>query len=232
MSAYAELHCLSYFSFLRGASSPQELVSQAASLGYRALAITDECSLAGVVKAYVEAEKTKTHLIIGSEFVLTNGCRLVVLVTDKAAYCELSGLITLARRRSPKGAYHVEMNDLPFRLKHGLLIWLPGGDAALNRQHGEQLTKLFPCRLWMGVEHLLDGAEQRRYLSHYRLACSLKLPMVACGGVQMHKPERKKLHDVLQAIRLNKPVQELGTTLASNAQAYLKPIAQLQALYP
>jgi error-prone DNA polymerase len=232
MSVYAELHCLSHYSFLRGASAPAQLVTEAQALGYQALAITDECSLAGVVKAHVEAKKHSLQLIIGSEFTLNNQCRIVVLVTDKQAYSELSGLITLARRRSPKGSYSIDVNDLPFRLKQCLLIWLPGYDQALNRQHGEQLTQLFSSRLWMGVEHNRQAGEQQRYLRNYQLAKDLKLPMVACGGVQMHRPEQKMLHDVLQAIRLNTPVQQLGTELASNAQAYLKPIRQLQSLYP
>lgn len=232
MSAYAELHCLSHFSFLRAASGPAELVAQAAALGYHALALTDECSLAGVVKAYVEAQKHQLQLIIGSEFNLNNGCKIIALVTDRQAYSELCGLISLARRRSPKGCYSLEMADLPFRLKRCLLIWLPGEDPLLNQQHGEQLSDWFASRLWMGVEHTRRGGEQHRYLAYHRLAAALKLPMVACGGVLMHVPQRKMLHDVLQAIRLNTPVQQLGTELTSNAQAYLKPIDQLQLLYP
>jgi error-prone DNA polymerase len=100
--AYAELHCVSNFTFLRGASHPWELVQTAASLGYSALAITDECSLAGVVKAYIEAQNCGLQLIIGAEFKL-EGQRLIVLVSNRQSYAELSELITLARRRSRKG---------------------------------------------------------------------------------------------------------------------------------
>ena len=103
---YAELHCVSNFTFLRGASHPQELVNTASSLDYQALAITDECSLAGVVKAHVAALDCGLPLIIGSEFQI-DGHKIIALVTNRQSYSELSGLITLARRRSKKGEYRL-----------------------------------------------------------------------------------------------------------------------------
>ena len=99
MSEYAELHCLSCYSFLRGASHPHELVKRAAALGYRALALTDECSFAGIVKAHVAAKEAGIQLIIGSELILEEDIRLVALVPTRDAYSELSGLISMARRR-------------------------------------------------------------------------------------------------------------------------------------
>ncbi|MEX0828011.1 MAG: PHP domain-containing protein, partial [Haliea sp.] len=131
---YAELHSLTCYSFLRGASHPQELVQRAHELGYAALAITDECSLAGVVKAHVAAKEAGLPLIIGSELNLVEGIRLVALVPSRAAYSELSGLISLARRRSPKGEYRVALRDVIFHLKRCLLIWLPRADDP--GQHG------------------------------------------------------------------------------------------------
>ena len=109
--SYAELHCLSHYSFLRGASHPAELVNTAKVLGYSALAITDECSLAGIVKAHTAAKACGLKLVIGSEFELDNQ-KLIVLVTDRPAYSELSTLITLARRRSIKGEYILNWSDL------------------------------------------------------------------------------------------------------------------------
>ena len=123
--SYAELHCLSNFSFLRGASHPEELVVRAAQCGYSALAITDECSLAGVVKAHVAAKEHGLHLIIGSEFNVTEGLRIIALAPSRAAYGELSGLISRSRRRSPKGNYTTHLRDIIFHLKRCLLIWLP-----------------------------------------------------------------------------------------------------------
>ena len=101
MPHYAELHCLSCYSFLRSASHPLELVERAAALGYTALAITDECSLAGIVKAHVAAKEHGIQLIVGSEFTLVEGITLVALAPTRAAYSELSGLISMARMCSP-----------------------------------------------------------------------------------------------------------------------------------
>jgi len=95
---YAELHCLSNFSFLRGASHAEELVERAAALGYSALAITDECSVAGIVRAHVAAKDLKMKLVIGSEFMLVDGLKLVLLVEDLRGYEALCELITKARR--------------------------------------------------------------------------------------------------------------------------------------
>lgn len=109
---YAELHCCSSFSFLRGASFPEELVKQAAELSYSALAITDECSMAGVVRAHAEAKKTGLHLLIGSQFILQDGLRLVCLAMNRNGYGNLCELITLARQRAKKGTYRVSREDL------------------------------------------------------------------------------------------------------------------------
>ena len=99
---YAELHCISNFSFLRGASFPEELVEQSVVLGYKALAITDDCSLAGVVRAHMAAKSHQQaiKLIIGSEFVLDDGLKLVLLACNRRGYGELSHLITLARMQA------------------------------------------------------------------------------------------------------------------------------------
>ena len=110
--SYAELHCISNFSFLRGASHPEELVEQAYKLGYTALAITDECSFAGVVRAHVAAKKLGLHLIIGTEIHLADGPRLVLLAQNQAAYSEISQLITIGRRRCEKGSYRLLRADL------------------------------------------------------------------------------------------------------------------------
>ena len=230
---YAELHCISNFSFLRGASHPEELVAEAARQGYRALAITDECSLAGVVKAHVAAREHGLQLIIGAEFRLDDGPLLVVLAPERRAYAELSGLITLARRRSPKGEYALGLRDFEVNARHCLVIWLPGAAAttALLCQ-GETLRALFAGRLWLGIELLLDAGEQQRYLRLYQLATRLGLPMVACGGVEMHVAGRKSLADTLCAIRLNTPLAQLGTRLAANAERHLRPLARLERLYP
>ena len=112
---YAELHCLSNFTFLRGASHPEELVARAHALGYEALALTDECSLAGVVRAHVAAKTCGLALLIGTEVRIAAGPRLVLLATDRDAYGDLSALITAGRRRAGKGRYHLRRADLGLR---------------------------------------------------------------------------------------------------------------------
>ena len=228
---YAELHCLSHYSFLRGASAPDELISRAAHCGYHALAITDECSLAGVVKAHVAAKEQGLKLIIGSEFTLTEGIRLVALVPNREAYGELSGLISRARRRSGKGEYVVHLRDVIFHLKRCLLILLPD-DTDNQKVHLQQLARLCKDRVWVGVSRLLGNDEWRRFKHRYHLAQALQIPMVACGEVQMHSAKRKALHDVLTAIKIQTPVQQLGHRRLINSQQHLRTLKSLISLYP
>ncbi len=229
---YAELHCLSNFSFLRGASHPRELVLRAAELGYQAIAITDECSLAGVVKAHVAAKECGIHLIIGSELNLEEGLKLIAIAPNRNAYSELSGLISMARRRSPKGEYRVTLRDVIFHLKRCLLIWRPTADNENSRAWGLQLSRLCKNRLWLGVSHLHHGSEVRHYQQLLRLASELEIPMLACGSVQMHEAQRKPLHDVLTAIDHNTSIDKLGKHRLSNSQQHLRSLPRLNSLYP
>ncbi len=229
---YAELHCTSCYSFLRGASHPQELVERAAELGYGALAITDECSLAGVVKAHVAAKEVGLKLIIGSELILDEGLRLLALSPSRTAYSELSGLISMARRRSPKGEYRVTLRDIIFHLKRCLLIWLPEVDDDSARAYGLQLKRLCKQRLWLGVSHLLGNCATQRYSALEHLSEELAIPMVACGDVRMHTAARKPLHDVFTALHHNTSIEQLGRRRLANSQQHLRRIKHLQRLYP
>ena len=229
---YCELVCTSNYSFLRGASHPDELVARAAELGYGAIAITDECSLAGVVKAHVQAEISDIKLIIGSEFLTAEGVRLVALAPNRNAYSELSGLISRARRRADKGQYEVHLTDLIFHLKHCLLIWLP---EQLNRSQvafGHTLSKRFKTRLWLGFKHLLAGETRRQFQAFEALSQELNIPMVACGDVRMHSPKRKALHDALTALHHRTQIDRLGTLRLGNSQQHLRPLELIKALYP
>ena len=232
MSSYAELHCLSCYSFLRSASHPHELVERAAALGYRALAITDECSFAGIVKAHVAAKEAGIQLIIGSELRLEEGIRLVVLVPTRDAYSELSGLISMARRRSPKGEYRVTLRDVIFHLKRCFLIWLPQMNDENSHAYGLQLKRLCKDRLWLGVNHLLGNNEVQRYLRLQQLAQELDIPMLACGDVRMHTAKRKPLHDVFTALYHSTSIAQLGRRRLGNSQQHLRTIDKLQWLYP
>ena len=132
MSAYAELHALSNFTFLRGASHPEELVQTAAELGYEALAVTDECSVSGLVRAHVAAQRYGLKkLIAGSEFRLESGLKLVVLARNRAGYSQLCRLITSGRRAAGKGSYKLTADNFSDGLPDCLVLWLPGNQLFL-----------------------------------------------------------------------------------------------------
>ena len=232
---YAELHALSNFSFLRGASHPEELVDQAKRLGYSALALTDECSLAGVVRAHAAAKEMGLPLIIGAEFNCTEGLKLVALATDRASYGALSRLISKARRASPKGSYELARADLEDALPGCLIVWLPRAGSTLahaEHENGLWLRERFVARLWVGVELLTGGHDARRLLSLEKLGEALQLPCVAAGDVHMHRRGRRALQDVLTAIRLSVPVAQAGYALYPNGERSLRPLARLRELYP
>ncbi|TVS13361.1 MAG: error-prone DNA polymerase [Gammaproteobacteria bacterium] len=231
---YAELHCLSNYSFLRGASHPEELVARAAALGYRALALTDECSVAGVVKAHLAARDAGLKLIVGSEFQLEDGPKLVLLAPDRRAYGQLSTLITLGRRRSPKGRYQLTLADLERGLDACLALWLPDPHQSrdANDDLGSRLKAAFLDRLWIALELFCEGDDLDRTAELLTLAIRLDLPMTAAGDVHLHDPARKPLQDILTAIRLQRPVAELGRAMQPNRERCLQPIERLRQRHP
>jgi len=232
---YAELHALSNFSFLRGASHPEELVAQAKHLNYRALALTDECSLAGVVRAHVAAKQCELPLIIGAELNCVDALKLVALATDRASYGALSRLITRARRGGAKGHYVLERRDLENALDGCLILWLPQtGGALLPHQaaDGRWLRERFAGRLWLGVELLTGGSDAKRLALLQALGTALELPRVAAGDVHLHRRSRRALQDVLTAIRLGIPLHEAGVRLFPNGERCLRPRERLRELYP
>jgi len=235
---YAELHCLSNFTFLRGASRPEELVRAAAAQGYQALALTDECSYAGIVKAWVAARELNIKLIIGSEFILQDKAaaeqplKIIMLASSRVAYTEISALITRARRRSPKGQYELHLDELQFGTQQCLAIWLPNDNKLIAKKQGKRLQQYFKQRLWLGLSLLQEHDDQARYEYCHALASELNISMVACNDVHMHSAERKPLQDVLTAIYHKTSVQELGKKRQQNGERYLRSIPQLQELYP
>jgi DNA-directed DNA polymerase III PolC len=232
---YAELHALSNFSFLRGASHPEEMVAQAKSLGYRALALTDECSLAGVVRAHTAAKRCGLPLIIGAELRCTDGLKLVALATTRAGYGTLCRLISRARRRGAKGSYRLGREHLENALGGCLIIWLPSAGRAPLPQYAEDgrwLRERFEGRLWIGVELLTGGFDAQRLKLLEALGASLELPRVAAGDVHMHRRSRRALQDVLTAIRLKIPLNAAGLHLFPNGERCLRPLRRLEQLYP
>jgi len=228
--AYAEFHCISNFTFLRGASHPEELVEQAHELGYEALAITDECSLAGVVRAHVEAKKCALPLVIGSEFRLDDGLRFVLLATDRAGYGKLSALITRGRRSAVKGSYRLTRADIGDGVPGCLALWLPG--CSPDILEARWLSTRFPGALWIAAERLLDADDASRCQKLIGVASETGLPLMAAGDVHMHCRERRALQDTLTAIRLKTPVAQAGYALHPNGERHLRPISTLERLYP
>jgi error-prone DNA polymerase len=231
---YAELHALSNFTFLTGASHPEELVARAAALGYTALALTDAGSLAGVVRAHVAAREHGLHLIVGSEVALETGERLVLLAPDRAAYGALSACITRGRRRADKGRCPLTRADLADGLDGCLALLLPKGPAAEadDAAAARWLAECFPGRAWVAVERLLADGDPARLAHTRRLGQSAGLPRVAAGDVHMHVRARRRLQDTLTAIRLGVPLERAGHALFPNGERHLRPRARLARLYP
>ncbi len=240
LPTYTELHCLSNFTFLRGASHAEELVARAKALGYSALAITDECSFAGVVRAHVAAKQHGLKLIIGAEVQIDDGPKLVLLATNRESYGHIAMLITRARMRAVKGSYRVTLADLEQNLDHCLALMVPphphpslpseGEGASLH--HARLLARHFPQRAWIAVE-LLNGPNDKAHLHTLReLSIQSGLPLVATGDVHMHLRSRKPLQDTLTAIRHGMTLEQAGHRLQPNAEQHIRSRAALARIYP
>ncbi|HSV58516.1 MAG TPA: error-prone DNA polymerase [Variovorax sp.] len=256
LPTYAELHCLSNFSFQRGASHPEELVERAYRLGYEALALTDECSVAGVVRAhvglreYLEAldEHDKAHpeappqprneafrFLPGSEFDFGH-CRLVVLAHDLQGWGNLCEFITAARMSAPKGEYCVNWEDSDLAsLTHCEVLFVPrraAPDAAALAVELVLARAIFGERLWLAVELLNEHDDDLWLATLQRAGAEAGVPLVASGDVHMHQRSRKPMQDVITAVREGKSVAECGFALQVNAERHLRARMRLAQLYP
>jgi error-prone DNA polymerase len=248
LPAYAELFCLSNFSFLHGASHAEELSERAAQLGYSALAVTDECSLAGVVRAHVAAKEAKLPFIVGSFFRLVNAdgspaFGLILLARNRDGYGNLSELITLARTRATKSEYRLTPQDLSrpekdYRHPRGMPDCLailvpdfPANEDVLAAQV-EWLDDTFTGRAWVGLVLHQRAMDDIHRGSVEFVARSQDVPVVALGHVVMHVRSRKPLQDTMTAIRVGRPVHECGYDLAPNAEQHLRSRLRLANLYP
>ncbi len=233
---YAELHCVSNFSFLRGASHPEELVARAAALGYRALAITDACSVGGVVRAHRAAREHGLALIVGTELTLDSGERFVLLACDRAGYGRLCRLITRGRRAAPKGRCRLARADVEaVGLAGCVALWLPGPEADRRVPDAAPLAWLAGCEpegLWIAVELLLGGRDRERVTHLEALSRQTGLPLVAAGDVHMHARGRRPLQDTLTAIRLGRPLEAVAHRLFPNGERHLRRREALARIYP
>lgn len=228
---YSELFCQSNYSFLEGASHAEELVLQADFLRYKALAVTDECSVAGIVKVHSAIKQHKLSLkqIVGSMFWLNEECQVVLLCPNRKAYAELCRIITNARRRSSKGHYQLSEWDI-MSAKHCFILWLPQQKSE-DTHWGQWLSQHHSGRLWIGLQRHLKQTDQQYIDYCVELSHHHHLPMTACGGVLMHNANRLPLQHSLTAIKYQKPITEVGSHLLANAERCLRSINKLSRIF-
>ena len=251
MTAYAELQVTSNFSFLRGASHPEELVERAAELGHRAIALTDRNTLAGIVRAHAAAKREGLRLVVGARLDLADGPSLLAFPIDRAAYGRLARLITLGwqakpaslcatqkearlagRRRAPKGECHLTFADALAHADGQILVALPPAEPDEAFRHRLATLKgALRDRLYLAAHHLYRGDDGGRIARLAALAGQLGIPLVATNDVHIHTPERRALLDVLTCVREHCTIDEAGYRLFANAERHLKSAAEMMRLF-
>ena len=239
MSAYAELAVTTNFSFLRGASHPQEMVARADELGLAAIGIADRNSLAGVVRAYDEARKRKIKLLVGSRLVTVDGFEVLAYPTDRAAYGRLCRLITAGNLKAKKGECHLTFEDIFGASAGQIFIALPprlSPVASCERMTAftsrlSALVRAAPGRAFLAGVHHHRGAEPRQLGLLAELGDELHAPLVAVNDVLYHAPERRPLADLLTCIREKCTIAGAGLKLSVNAERHLKAPAEMARLF-
>src|SRR5213082_3543005 len=236
ISGYAELQVASNFSFLRGASHPDELVVTAAALGHAAIAITDRNSFAGIVRAHHAAKTIGIRLVIGCRLDLRDGTSLLAFPEDRAAYGRLTRLLTLGKRRAPKGECHLDYADLVAHGEGQILIVLPPAEGdvaefAAYLSFARQVAADFRGRAYLAAHHLYRGDDASRLARLADIAAMTGLPLVATNDVHYHEPERRPLQDVVTCIREHCTIAEAGFRLAAHAERHLKPASEMARLF-
>ncbi len=229
---YAEIYAKSNFSFLEAASHPEELVRRAAELEYRAIAITDRNSLAGVVRAHTAAKETGIKLLVGAEIVLEDAPTAVLLPTDRPAYGRLCRLITEGRRRTEKGQCLLRFEDLASHAEGLLACVIPQPSITPRfRLNLADYRNLFRDRCYLAASLHHGPDDERRLAELADIARKERVPLVATGAVCYHVAGRQPLQDVLTAIRHHGTVAEVTEHLFANAERYLKSPEQLRILF-
>ncbi len=246
LHGYAELEATSNYTFLTGGSHPEELVQQAAGLGHAAIAITDTNTLAGIIRAHVAAKDVGIQYIVGCRLLLRScanasgspTCEVLVYPSDRAAYGRLCKLLTLGKRRAPKGECWLMLDDLAAHHAGLLAIAVPPADLrALTIDHSYErtlasLTAIFDDdRLSLAMHRPFDPYDEARLEALARLSADSGVPLVATGAVLYHAPERRPLQDVLTCIRLGTTIDRAGYSLQANAERHLKPPGEMARLF-
>jgi error-prone DNA polymerase len=234
MTSYAELQVTSNFSFLHGASHPEELVARAAALGHEAIAITDRNTLAGVVRAHLAARETGIRLVVGARLDFTDAPSLLCLPMQRDAYGRLSQLITTGRRRAPKGECHLGIGDFLTHADGQIAIVLPPPKAHPAKDFPEHLRRIaaaMPGRCYLAGQNLLEGGDQRKLAALNALGHDVGAPLVAANDVHYHEPDRRDAQDAFAAIRHHCTVAKAGYRLFANAERHLKPADEMARLF-
>lgn len=235
---YAELQVTSNFTFLRGGSHPEEIVEQAAQLGYQAVAMTDRNTLAGIVRAHVAARGKNIRFIPACRLDLLDGPSLLAYPTSKSAYANLSALLTEGNLRAEKGDCHLYRADV-YKYAAGIkFIMIP--PASLNTdfdfepefiQALEEYTEALGGSLYLAATFGYNGDDNKKLFRLSQLEARLGIPLVATNNVHYHATDRRELQDVLTCIREKCTIHSAGFKLYSNAERYLKPIDEIHRLF-
>ena len=232
MSArYAELQCASHFSFLRGASSADELFSQAAVLGIEALAITDRNSLAGIVRAHEAAKATGVRLIVGARLVLIDGTELLVYPTDRPAYARLCRLLSLGKGRAGKAKCELHWDDVAAWNEGLIAVLVPDEADDLTARRLRRLADLFGDRAYCALTLRRRPRDHLRLHGLSNLASAARVPTVATNDVLFHHPYRRVLQDVVTCIREGVTIDDAGFVRNRHADRYLKPPEEMARLF-
>jgi len=228
---YAELQVTSHFSFLRGASSCEELFATAAVMGIKALAITDRNSLAGIVPAHEAAKATGVRLVVGCRLDLNDGVSVLVYPTNRAAYSRLCRLLSLGKKRAGKAKCDLNWLDLVAYGEGLIAVFVPNiadEDCALQLR---RLRDAFGDRAYLALSLRRRPNDQLRQFELNSLATSLRVPTIVTNDVLFHEPGRRILQDVVTCIRHSVTIDELGERRERHADRYLKPPQEMQRLF-
>ncbi len=228
---YAELQCTSHFSFLRGASSCEELFAQAAALGMEALAITDRNSLAGIVRAHQAAKDTGVRLIVGCRLDLPDGFSVLVYPTDRPAYARLCRLLSLGKKRGGKAKCLLDWGDLVAYGAGLIAILIPDEADDICAMRLRRLREAFGDRAYVSLTLRRRPNDALRLHQLANMAVQARVPIVATNDVLFHAPARRILQDVVTCIRHKVTIDEIGLRRERHADRYLKPPHEMLRLF-
>jgi error-prone DNA polymerase len=229
--SYAELQCTSHFSFLRGASSNEELIATAKALGMSAVGIADRHSLAGIVMAHEAAKEVGIRLVVGCRLDLVDGTALLVYPMDRPGYGRLCRLLTRGKRRAGKGKCHLEWADVVEFAEGLLAILIPDQADDETALRLRRLRDSFDDRAYMALTLHRRPNDQLRLHNLSNLATQMRVPTVITNDVLFHEPARRMLQDVLVCIRHGVTIDQAGFRRNLNADRYLKPPEEMQRLF-